>query len=110
MGDVAIITCKKGAGTSAMPSKTFSIMACNTPIVASFDGDSELAEVLAAADAGVCVEPENAEALAEAILDAEKRRPRVNSREFLKETADRRISVGKYIKIFEDLSCRQPVR
>lgn len=101
MGDVAIITCKKGAGTSAMPSKTFSIMACNTPIVASFDRDSELADVLTAAKAGICVEPEDAQALADAILAAEKHRPTVNSREFLTENADRRISVGKYIKIFE---------
>ena len=46
LGDVALITCKKGVGNSGMPSKTWSIMACDTPIIASFDTDSKLAEIL----------------------------------------------------------------
>ena len=47
---------------------------------------------------------EDAQALADAILAAEKQRPAVNSREFLTENADRRISVGKYIEIFEKVT------
>ncbi len=68
LGDVALITCKKGVGTSGMPSKTWSIMACNTPIIASFDTDSELAEIIEKANSGVCVEPQNADQLANEIL------------------------------------------
>ncbi len=67
LGDVALITAKKGVGKTAMPSKLWSIMACSTPIIASFDTDSELAEILRDAHAGSCVEPENAAALAQAI-------------------------------------------
>jgi hypothetical protein len=55
-------------GGSGMPSKTWSIMACGTPIIAAFDTDSELAETIAKANAGVSVEPENAGALSSAIL------------------------------------------
>ena len=68
LGDVALITCKKGVGDSGMPSKTWSIMACNTPIIAAFDTDSELAAVIAKANAGLTVEPEDADKLAAAIL------------------------------------------
>lgn len=69
LGDVALITCKKGVGNSGMPSKVWSIMACNTPIIASFDLNSELEEVLNCYDAGKCVEPENVLILADEIIN-----------------------------------------
>lgn len=69
MGDVALITCKKGVGNSGMPSKTWSILACNTPIIASFDLDSELVDLINKLNAGVSVAPENAEKLARAIIN-----------------------------------------
>lgn len=69
MGSVALICCKKGVGKAAMPSKLWSIMACETPIIASFDKDSELADILKETGAGVCVEPQNPEALAAAIKE-----------------------------------------
>ena len=72
MGDVALITCKKGAGGAAIPSKTWSIMACNTPIIACFDTDSELADILNKSGAGICIEPENAEVLSEFIRKTKK--------------------------------------
>lgn len=100
LGDVALITCKKGVGGSGMPSKTWSIMACGTPIVAAFDTDSELAETISCANAGVCVEPENAEALAEAILrmaDGEASRY-VGGREYAVENASREKCVQKYVE------------
>ena len=68
LGDVALITCKSGTGKAGMPSKTWSIMACNTPIIASFDTDSDLADVIRNSGAGECVEAENIQALKEAIL------------------------------------------
>lgn len=104
LGDVALITCKKGVGNSAVPSKLWSIMACDTPIIASFDTDSELAQILDESGAGICVEPESAEALAKAIEDisegalilAEK-----NAREYAVEHASKEISVQQYIKCIE---------
>lgn len=68
LGDIAIITCKKGFGSSCVPSKTWSIMACETPILASFDLNSELAEILHDSGAGYCIEPENVNELSEAIM------------------------------------------
>ncbi len=100
LGDVALITCKPGAGDSAMPSKTWSIMACSTPIIASFDTDSDLAQVLADSCAGICVEPGNTDALAKAILEASKTGIKgSNGREYVAQNASRDICVKKYLDI-----------
>ena len=99
LGDVCLITCKKGVGTSGMPSKTWSIMACNTPIIAAFDTDSELAEILRHSNTGVCVEPENANALAEAIdafSKGDDQRYKGNGRPYVLANADKKICTGRY--------------
>lgn len=100
LGDLCLITCKKGVGGSGMPSKTWTIMACNTPIVAAFDTDSELAAVIEQAQAGICVEPENAEALAEAIRTASRATERCcGGREYVEKFASKEICVSKYLEI-----------
>lgn len=103
LGDVALVTCKKGVSLTAMPSKTWNIMACSTPIIASFDTDSELSTILRDTNAGVCVEPENPEALAKAILYA-KEHPVGDShaREFVVNYMSREIGVAKYISCIEN--------
>lgn len=100
LGDVAIITCKKGVGTSGMPSKTWSIMACNIPIVAAFDTDSELAEVIEKANAGICVEPEDSDKLAEAILEMKNGKASSfrGGREYAVEYASKEKCTGKYVE------------
>ena len=107
LGNVALITCKKGTGVAGMPSKTWSIMACNTPIIASFDTDSELAYILEESGAGVCVEAENVEKLKEAIekeykdfiLGIEKK---INTREYVKNYASKEVCVNRYIEILKE--------
>ena len=37
LGDVALITCKKGVGGSGMPSKTWSILSASRPVLVNFD-------------------------------------------------------------------------
>lgn len=97
LGDVALITCKKGVGGSGMPSKTWSIMACNTPIIASFDTDSELAEVIARANAGLCVEPEDPAALAEAINQIQKLNTITSGRVYVHQYASKTKCVQEYV-------------
>lgn len=107
LGDVALITCKKGVGKSGMPSKTWSIMACNTPIVASFDTDSELAQIIKKSNAGVCVEPEDVDALVEAILSQKKKSAeRACSRDYVLANASKTICVKKYLETLHTL-CRK---
>lgn len=103
LGDVALITCKKGVGTSGMPSKTWSIMACNTPIIAAFDTDSELADVITRANAGVAVEPEDAGALVAALLTMKNAAEKPQGgRAYVMEHASREICVAKYVKVIRD--------
>lgn len=103
LGDIALITCKKGTGKAGMPSKTWSIMACNTPIIASFDTDSDLADVIRNSGAGKCVEPENISALSNAILEASKVKNAkcVELREYVSEHASKQVCVKKYIDIIK---------
>lgn len=70
LADVALITCKAGFGEIGMPSKTWSIMACNKRIIASFDIRSDLAYIIKECNAGIVVEPGNVDALADAVLQA----------------------------------------
>jgi glycosyltransferase involved in cell wall biosynthesis len=67
LGDMSVILCQTGAGKTAVPSKTWSIMATGTPILASFDLDSELCEIISSNECGVCVPPDDVEALSSVI-------------------------------------------
>ncbi len=102
LGDVALITCKKGVGNSGMPSKTWSIMACNTPIIASFDKDSEFEQIITSAEAGVVVEPEDAKALSDAILEMKNEKFTSNGREYVLEHASKQVCTEKYIQVIKD--------
>ncbi len=104
IGDVAIITCKKGVGTSGMPSKTWSIMACNTPIIAAFDTNSDLSRTLEKSGAGVTVEPENADLLVQAILErAENQQTVSRGRDFVCENASKDVCTARYVAIIKDV-------
>ena len=45
LGDACVVSCKEGLGGSAMPSKTWTIMSCGRPVIASFD-EGELKEII----------------------------------------------------------------
>lgn len=104
LGNVALITCKKGTGNAGMPSKTWSIMACNTPIIASFDTNSDLCEVIRHSGAGKCVIPENVDALVEAIKD-QYNSWRINGntmidlRKFVQQSASKSVCAQKYVDV-----------
>lgn len=104
LGDVALITCKPGTGNTGMPSKTWSIMACNTPIIASFDTDSDLADVIQYSGAGKCVEPGDVKKLVDALKEKYELwksgiKEDVNLREYVKENASKEKCVGRYMKV-----------
>ena len=66
-GDLHVVPLRRGLGSVSVPSKTYSILAAGRPICASIDSDTEVPRILAAANAGVCVEPDNQEAFVSAI-------------------------------------------
>jgi len=102
LGDVNLITCKKGFGECAFPSKTWSIMACNSFIIASYDKVSELADVMAKTNCGQVIEPENADKLAKAILQVKENNCKLNGREYVEQLADTKVCVAKYVKVLTE--------
>lgn len=108
LGDIALITCKKGVGKAGMPSKTWSIMACNTSIIASFDVESDLARVIKRTNAGITIEPENVNELTKAILNEyitwkNGGKSQMQYREYVEQYDSKSRCVSAYIKIIKDV-------
>ena len=66
-GDIHVVPLKRGLGSVSVPSKTYSVLAAGRPVVAAVDLDTEVPRILAAARAGVCVEPDDSDAFISAL-------------------------------------------
>jgi len=66
--DIGLIPLRRGFSSDSVPSKLFTIMGVARPVIASVDAHSETADVIHAGKCGICLEPEDPEALADAIL------------------------------------------
>ena len=66
-GDLHVVPLRRGLGSVSVPSKTYSILAAGRPICAAIDLDTEVPRILAASNAGVCVEPDDQAAFVSAI-------------------------------------------
>lgn len=66
--DVSLVTLNSKVLTPVVPSKILSIMAAGRPILASMPLDGDAPKLIKESNGGLCVEPENAVALAEAII------------------------------------------
>ena len=105
LGDVCLVSCKKGLGKGAFPSKTVSIMATGTAIIAAFDNDSELCGIVDKYDIGVCVEPENADEFVEAVNVFKNNRNLLkikgsNGRKIVENKFSKTICIKEYLRVF----------
>ena len=66
-GDVHVVPLKPGLGDVSVPSKTYSSLAAARPVVAAIDAGTEIRRMLAAAGAGVSVDPDSPELFVAAI-------------------------------------------
>ena len=66
--DASLVVLLRGIGARSLPSKTFSILASGRPVIACVEEGTGTWEMLQKSGAGMCLPPENPEALAEAIL------------------------------------------
>ena len=108
LGDTALITTKKGVGNSGMPSKTWTIMSCEIPIIATVDEKSELADILSLANAGKVIKPENASLLAQTIVDMKNGADKFyGGRDYVLTNASRPICTQKYVDIFKNIVIRK---
>jgi glycosyltransferase involved in cell wall biosynthesis len=66
--DVCLVTLHKKVKTPVVPSKILSIMVAGRPVVAAMNLDEDGPCLIAEAGCGLCVPPEDPQALAEAVL------------------------------------------
>ena len=86
--DVQLSLYRRGSSEFSLPSKLYEIMACGRPVLASAEPASEVTRLIRNADAGLVIEPENVDALVEAITALQRepqRREQLgrNGREFV---------------------------
>jgi colanic acid biosynthesis glycosyl transferase WcaI len=74
--DISLVTLRKGIGISSLPSKCYSIMASGRPLIVSVDEESDIWKLVKRSGAGICVPPENPEALAKTIVELKDDSPR----------------------------------
>lgn len=107
LGDLSIIPCKPGTGGSGMPSKTWTIMATGTAIIASFDLGGEMERTIQEAGCGYCIQAGDAGVLAETITDLRNKPEMINAlgqnaRQYAEDHVAKEQAVQKYIEIIED--------
>ena len=108
LGDACIVSCKKGYGKNAFPSKTVSIMATGTPVIASFDKESELCKIIENNNLGVCSEPDNSQELCQKICYLKNNREEgkkmgKNARTFVEKSFSKEKCTKKYISVIKEL-------
>ena len=81
--DVQVSLYRAGAAKYSMPSKLYEIMASGRPVLASAEAESDVANLIAETRCGICVEPQNADALAHALVE-------------LKNDSARRAEMGQH--------------
>lgn len=107
LGDISIIPCKPGTGSAGMPSKTWTIMATGTAIIASFDLGGEMQRTIRDAECGYCVQAGDVSALAEKIEEMSRntgvvKQMGISARKYAEEQVAKEQAVKKYIEIIED--------
>lgn len=113
LGDACVVSCKEGLGGSAMPSKTWTIMSCGRPVIASFD-EGELKEIIECASAGsasvgpcgVFTHAGKVEEFAEAVRSLMADRERCeqmgrNARRFILENLTKEVGTRKYVEVIK---------
>jgi glycosyltransferase involved in cell wall biosynthesis len=108
--DVCLVMLRKtDLFKTVIPTKLLEYMACERPVIVAVDGQAR--QIVEEAGAGLFVEPEDADALAEAVrtlsADAEQRhRMGVSAREFIVSRFARERTARKYIDVLEALGIR----
>ena len=113
LGDACVVSCKEGLGGSAMPSKTWTIMSCGRPVIASFD-EGELKEIIEGASAGspsvgpcgVFTHAGKVEEFVAAVRSLMADRNRCeqmgrNARAFILENLTKEVGTRKYVEVIK---------
>ena len=108
-GDIHVVPLRTGLASASVPSKAYSAMAAGRPIIASVDQGTEVARMVADADAGLAVPPDDPDAFTAAVEylagDVELRtRMGVNARAWAEKCHSARVAAGSYLDLVERLT------
>ncbi len=103
LGDVCVVSCKKGLGGSAMPSKSVTIMATGRPLLVNFDR-GELEEIVTKNKCGLFSESGNLDEFVDCILKFYNDKAMCeeygeNARNLVLKKFTRDINVAKYVDV-----------
>lgn len=109
--DLSLVTLRSNMGSISVPSKTFSIMASERPVLASVPKDSEVWSLVTETDCGSCVSPEDPSALAAKIIDLQNQPEQLkqwgkNGRNFVADHFSRRQLTVKYRELLKEVDRR----
>lgn len=109
LGDASIVSCKKGIGKSAMPSKTWSIMSAGTAVIANFDVNTDLQRIIEENNVGVFSIADDVIGFKNAILKLYNDRDLCelmgrNGREYILNNLRRQIGTEKFINVIKTIS------
>ena len=107
LGDAGLIISKPGVGENSVPSKTWSIMSAECPVIANFD-ENEIKTILTDNSCGIFTKAGDKAAFKNAILDLYNNREKAiqlgkNGRKFIMENLTREIGTSKYVKVIKDV-------
>ena len=104
MADVALVSCKKGLGGSAMPSKTWNILSAGTPVVCSFDGGGDLQRIVEGNHVGLFSEAGDERALADNVMRFFRDRDMCreygrNGRKYIETNLTKEAGAAQYVRV-----------
>ena len=108
LGDVGLVISKENVGQNSVPSKTWSIMSAARPVLASFDENSELHDIIGKNNAGIFVKAGDQEALSDAIFKLYNnpglgKEMGKNGRNFILKNLTREIGTSKYVNVLRSV-------
>ncbi|MGC6416605.1 MAG: glycosyltransferase family 4 protein [Bradymonadia bacterium] len=110
--DLGLVPLRHGMAGTSLPCKIFGILAAGRPMVASLDLDSDAAALIRDADCGLVTPPEDANALADAVLKLYKSRKTANrqgrnGRQYVVDHHSHKVVVDRYEEMLTDVINRR---
>ncbi|MBU0672431.1 MAG: glycosyltransferase family 4 protein [Candidatus Margulisbacteria bacterium] len=109
--DICLVTLRKDLATPVVPGKLLSIMAAGRPVITSLPLEGDTPKIIKDFNCGICVEPDNPQDLAKAIIKLYNDRSLCeemgkNGRKGAEQAFSRNVSVSKYEEIMNSLTGR----
>ncbi|MFM8955995.1 MAG: glycosyltransferase family 4 protein [Actinomycetota bacterium] len=105
--DIHVVPLRAGLAEVSVPSKTYSILAAGRCVVAAVDRGTQIERLVTQANAGVCVQPDDVDALVSALGDLANDATRrttlgSNGRTFIERHPSARHAAESYVRLVPD--------